>query len=385
MPAALATGLAMWEGYTGYTFPIAVFCPILMVVNDAHLNTEETTEGARLMAHHFKVGISGAGTIGAIHAEALSHIDSVTLVAVAEPRADAGIAFVEKYGGTHYASYPEMLADADIDVVIVATPSGLHPDQVVLAAEHGKHVITEKPMAITEDGLDRMIQATDAAGVQLAVIFQNRLSKDVFTVKRAIEQGILGKPILANCVLYWHRSQEYYDANGGWRGTWVLDGGGALMNQAIHQVDQLQWMMGGVQEVKAFTSTLNHTIETEDTAAASFIYANGALGTITATTCAGKDYPFRIEIIGTEGRATLEQNVLTHWEAATPAEDVLLTDEDHQLVDGWEANETWGLSHQRQLRAIFQSLQNGTQPYVAGIDARKPVDVILSIYRDANG
>lgn len=337
------------------------------------------------MAHQFKVGISGAGTIGSIHAEALANIESANLVAVAEPRQSAGEQFAAKYNCSHFMSYPEMLANADLDVVIVATPSGLHPDQAVLAAEHGKHVITEKPMAITEEGLDRMIRATSEAGVHLAVIFQNRLSTDVFRVKRAVEQGAFGKPILANCALYWHRKQDYYDANGGWRGTWALDGGGALMNQTIHQVDQLQWMMGGVQEIKAFTSTLNHTIETEDTAAASFVYNNGALGTITATTCADRDYPFRIEIIGTEGRATLEQNALTVWESSMKPEDIQLTEVDHKLVDGWEPNEMWGLSHQRQLRAIFEQINSGNTPYVPGNEARLAVDVVLSIYRNANG
>ncbi len=337
------------------------------------------------MGHQFRVGISGAGTIGAIHANAITGLDSATLVAVAEPREEAGKNFVAKHGGEHYSSYPEMLANADIDVVIVATPSGLHPDQVVLAAEHGKHVITEKPMAITQDGLDRMTRAAAEAGVELAVIFQNRLSKDVFRVKRAIEQGVFGKPILANCVMYWHRDQDYYDANGGWRGTWALDGGGALMNQAIHLIDQLQWMMGGVQDVKAFTSTLNHTIETEDTAAVSFLYNNGALGSITATTCAKKDYPFRIEIVGTEGRATLETNSLILWDAETQPEDVELTEEDQRLVENWEPDEKWGLSHRRQLAVIFDNLAAKQEPYVPGAEARKPVDVILSIYRDANG
>lgn len=331
----------------------------------------------------FKVGISGAGIIGKIHADAIAHIDSAQVVAVAEPRSDAGKAFAEAYGIVHYPSYPDMLASADIDVVIVATPSGLHPDQVILAAEHGKHVITEKPMAISREGLDRMLAAVDAAGVHLAVIFQNRLSKDVFTVKRALEQGAFGKPILANCVMYWHRDQDYYDANGGWRGTWALDGGGAMMNQAIHLVDQLQWFMGGVQNVKAFSATLNHVIETEDTAAISFTYANGALGSITATTCADKDYPFRIEIVGTEGRATLEQNALTLWESRMSPDEINLTAEDHALVDGWEPGEAWGLSHQRQLRAIFASLEHGSQPYVAGSEARQAVDIILAAYADA--
>lgn len=337
------------------------------------------------MAHQFKVGISGAGVIGSIHADALSHIESATLVAVAEPRESAGREFATKYGCDFYLSYPEMLANADIDVVIVATPSGLHPDQVVLAAEYGKHVITEKPMAITDEGLNRMIQSTTDAGVQLAVIFQNRLSRDVFRVKRGLEQGAFGKPILANGIMYWHRDQAYYDANGGWRGTWALDGGGALMNQAIHTIDILQWLMGGVQELKAFTATLNHTIETEDTAAATFVYENGALGSITATTCADQDYPLRIEIIGTNGRVTLEGTEITHWMGNIEPEDIELSAEDEKLVEGWEVGERWGLSHQRQLGVIFDQIAAHTQPYVSGHDARKPVDIILSIYRDANG
>lgn len=337
------------------------------------------------MAHQFKVGISGAGVIGAIHADALANIDTATLVAVAEPRQDAGKAFTAKYGGEHYSSYPDMLANADIDVVIVATPSGLHPDQVVLAAEHSRHVITEKPMAITQEGLDRMIQSTSSAGVQLAVIFQNRLSTDVFRVKRGLEQGAFGKPILANGTMYWHRDQDYYDANGGWRGTWALDGGGALMNQAIHTIDLLQWLMGGVQDIKAFTSTLNHTIETEDTAAATFVFGNGALGTITATTCAARDYPIRVEIIGSAGRVTLEGTTITAWESETSPEEIELSSEDLKLVEGWKADEAWGISHERQLRVIFEQILAGTQPFVAGAEARKPVDVILGIYRDANG
>lgn len=337
------------------------------------------------MAHQFRVGISGAGVIGAIHAEALSAIDSVTLVAVAEPREDAGAAFAERWGCTHYTSFPDMLANAEIDVVIVATPSGLHPDQVVLAAEHGKHVITEKPMAITQDGLERMIQATADADVQLGVIFQNRLSADVLRVRRAIAQGAFGKPILANGTMYWHRDQTYYDANGGWRGTWALDGGGALMNQAIHTIDLLQWLMGGVQELKAFTSTLNHTIETEDTAAAAFVFGNGALGTITATTCAARDYPPRLEIIGSAGRVTLEANVITAWESEIAREAVVLTPEDTQMGEGWAPEESWGRAHERQLRLIFGQLESGVQPFVSGPEARSPVDIILSIYRDANG
>src|SRR5690606_32401077 len=159
---------------------------------------------------HFNVGISGAGTIGRIHAEALRIIDTASLVAVAEPRADAGKAFAEEFGCAHYDSVADMLSHDSLDVVIIATPSGMHPDQAVLAAQAGKHIITEKPMAITKEGLDGMIAAASDAGVHLAVIFQNRLSTDVLIVKRAIEQGALGTPVLANGAMYWHRTDEYY-------------------------------------------------------------------------------------------------------------------------------------------------------------------------------
>jgi predicted dehydrogenase len=332
----------------------------------------------------FKVGISGAGTIGRIHAEALRTIDIAELVAVAEPRTEAGQAFVDEFGGTLFDSFIDMLAQDDLDVVIITTPSGIHPDQTVLAARAGKHVITEKPMAITQDGLDRMIDAVEAADVRFAVIFQNRLSTDVVTVKRAIEQGVVGTPVLANGAMYWHRTQEYYEANGGWRGTWALDGGGALMNQAIHTVDLLQWFMGGVRSVRAHTATLTHDIETEDTASATFKFRNGALGSITATTSASKDWPVRIEIVGTGGRITLENNAISLWDAGTAREEVVLTTGDHALVDGWLPDEPFGAGHARQLRNIFNALAEGQMPYVPGREAREAVDSILALYEAAS-
>lgn len=332
------------------------------------------------MSSSFKVGISGAGTIGHVHANALTLIDNARLVAIAEPREDAGRSFAAEHGATWYASLDDMLNGGDIDVVIVATPSGLHPDQVTRAAHGGKHVITEKPMAITADGASSMIRACADAGVHLAVIFQNRLSADVIKVRRAIEQGYLGRPVLANGAMYWYRGPDYYAANGGWRGTWEFDGGGALMNQAIHTVDLLQWLMGGVTSIQAHTATLTHEIETEDVASVSFRFANGALGSITATTSAAKNYPVRIEIIGSKGRATLENNVVTQWDAEQPLDDSLLTDEDHEMVDGWQPGEDFGAAHVRQLRMIFRRLSEETQPPVAGQEARTAVDVILGIY-----
>ena len=335
------------------------------------------------MTDVFKVGIVGAGTIGQVHAKALEGVDNTTIVAVADPREEAGRALADKAGAQWYASYVEMLADPLVDVVILGTPSGLHPEQTVLAAQAGKHVITEKPMSITKDGATRMIEACERSDVRLAVIFQNRLSRDVFRVKRAIERGLIGQPLLGSAAVYWHRTQEYYDANGGWRGTWSLDGGGALINQSIHTIDLLQWLMGGVASVQAHIATLAHQIETEDAAAASVRFHSGAVGTILVTTGADRDYPARVEVIGTEGRATLESNQVTQWEGKAPLDDGLLSDTDLELVEGWEPGEHFGAGHQRQLGLIFRALANGSEPPVPGREARKAVDVILGIYESS--
>lgn len=335
------------------------------------------------MARTYRVGISGAGIIGTLHAQAIQELYNAEVVAVAEPRKEAADSFVTEYGGSAFSSLEDMLRDTDLDIVHVATPSGMHPEQVIKIAGAGKHVVTEKPMAITAEGATTMIEACQRAGVSLSVIFQNRTSRDVMKVKRAIEKGLLGQPILANGSVHWHRTDEYYSANGGWRGTWKLDGGGALMNQGIHTVDLLQWYMDGIQDIQGFTGTLTHDIETEDTAAVAFRYGNGAMGTITATTSATEDAPVRIEIIGTKGRATIERNTLTRWYAEEELTDDVLSDDDRFLTDGWEPDEPFHKGHVRQLGMIFRCLDQGDQPPVAGPDARKAVDIILGIYESS--
>lgn len=335
------------------------------------------------MTQPIGIGILGAGVIGNVHAGALAGIDGANIVAVTEPREDAGKALAEAVGATWSASYEEMLARDDVDLVILATPSGLHPDQAVLAAEAGKHIVTEKPMAITTDGLDRMINAIEANDVQLAVIFQNRLSPNVVKVKRAVEAGMLGKPVFGNAFVHWKRTQEYYDANGGWRGTWQLDGGGALMNQSIHTIDLLQWILGGVSSVAAQIATLAHDIETEDGASASVAFRSGALGLIQGSTATGKDWPAKVEIVGTGGKAVLEAGRLAVWEGDSELTDDLLTPSDRAFVEGWSADEKFGASHGRQLRLIIEALQNGDTPPIPAQEARKAVDVILAIYESA--
>ncbi len=335
------------------------------------------------MTQEFRVGIAGAGTIGQVHAGALDGVENAVISAIADPREEAGRTLAGKHRARWYASFEELLADPEIDVVTLGTPSGLHPEQTVLAAQAGKHVITEKPMAITTDGATRMIAACEEAGVNLAVIFQNRLSRDVYKVKRAIEAGLIGKLLLGNGSLFWHRTQAYYDANGGWRGTWSLDGGGALINQAIHTIDLVQWLMGGVASVQADINTLAHEIEVEDVASAALRFHSGAIGSIVATTGADRDYPARVEVIGTEGRATLENNVVTRWEGKAELTDDLLSADDLASVGDWQPGEHFGDAHRRQLRLIFAALAAGTVPPLPGQEARKAVDIILGIYESA--
>ncbi len=335
------------------------------------------------MADVFNVGIVGAGTIGQVHARALQNVPNARLVAVAEPRQEAGQSLATTYDAVWFESFVDMLTHPGLDVVILGTPSGLHPEHAILAAGAGKHIITEKPMSITHDGATRMIEATDRAGVRLAVIFQNRLSRDVFTVRRAIEAGLIGTPVFGTAFVYWMRTQDYYDANGGWRGTWALDGGGVLINQSIHMIDALQWLMGGVASVQAHVATVGHRIETEDAGAASLRFTSGALGAILGTTASKRDHPTKIEIVGSEGRVVLENNAVAFWDGTAELSDDLLTDDDRRLVDGWKPNESFGEGHLRQLKLIFNALATEEEPPFPGREARKAVDVILGIYESA--
>ena len=331
----------------------------------------------------FGVGISGAGTIGAVHAEALGELEDARLVAVTAAREVTGRRLAEAHGVEWHAGFEELLARPDVDVVVLCTPSGLHPEEAVAAARAGKHVITEKPMAVTLEGADRMIRACREAGVTLSVIFQYRYNRDALRLKRAVEAGLFGEPVLGNAFVHWHRTQAYYEESDGWRGTWALDGGGALMNQSIHAVDLLQWILGPVESVCGYAATLAHDIEAEDTASAALRFANRALGVIQGTTSAHEDAPLRIEIRGTEGSATLEGPRLTAWRPGR--EEEVLSPRELESLPESRGDEPLGIAHRRQLKDIFAALREGREPPVPGEEARKPVETILGIYQSAAG
>ncbi len=336
------------------------------------------------MSNSVSVGIIGGGTIAAVHATAIGAIPDARLVAIADPQEAVGRTLADKHSAEWMSDASTLIARPDIDLVILATPSGLHADHAVVAAQAGKHVVTEKPMATTLADADRMTAAATAANGSLAVIFQNRFSRDAVLLKRAVDAGLFGRLIFGNAFVHWRRTQAYYDASEGWRGTWALDGGGALMNQSIHTIDLLQWMLGPVARITGETATLTHEIETEDTAAATVRFVNGALGAIQGSTSLGKDYPIRLDIVGTEGRASLSGGQLTTWE---PNRDVdareFLTPEDLAHTEGSGGEDPFGAAHERQLRAILAAIRDGKTPPVSGAEARKAIEIILAIYRSA--
>ncbi|MGH3090573.1 MAG: Gfo/Idh/MocA family protein, partial [Rubrobacteraceae bacterium] len=324
--------------------------------------------------------IIGAGTIGAVHAREVGKLEGAHLVAVAEPREEAGRELAREHGAEWCPSIEDLLSREDVDVVILCTPSGLHPEGAVAAARAGRHVISEKPMAVTLEGVDRMIEACDEAGVTLSVIFQYRFNRAAMRLKKALDAGLFGRPILGNALVHWHRTDDYYREKGGWRGTWDLDGGGALMNQSIHAIDLLQWLLGPVESLNAYAATLTHDIETEDTATAALRFESGAMGVIQGTTSTHTDYPLKVEIRGEKGGATLEGARLTSWHVSRE-EETLFPEELHAFPD--TPDEPFGAAHGRQLGAIFEALREGESPPLSGEEARKAVEIILGIYRSA--
>jgi UDP-N-acetyl-2-amino-2-deoxyglucuronate dehydrogenase len=328
----------------------------------------------------FGVGIVGAGTIGKVHTAELAGVEGAELVALVEPHEEVGRELAGSHGAEWHPDLEALLARDDVDVVVLCTPSGIHADGAVAAARAGKHVISEKPMAITLDGVDRMIGACREAGVTLSVIFQYRFNRDALRLKRALDVGLFGRPVLCNALVHWHRTQAYYDEKGGWRGTWELDGGGALMNQSVHAVDLLQWLLGPVESLCAYTETLTHDIETEDLATAALRFESGAMGVIQGTTCNHRDYPLKVELRGTEGSATFEGTRLTGW---YPSRDEEILSEEELALFPESVDEPLGPAHGRQLRDIFEALREGGEPPIPGEEARKAVEIILGIYRAA--
>jgi predicted dehydrogenase len=348
-----------------------------------------------------RFGIVGCGAIGPTHAGALRQMPDVELFAVADLIPDRAQAMADKFSVPRiYHHQQQLFADPAIDVVCLCTPSGLHGDAAIAAMVAGKHVIVEKPMEINSTACDRMIAAQQQTGKLLAVISQHRFDAASMLVKDLIQSGKLGNIILATADVKWWRTQKYYD-EGDWRGTWALDGGGAVMNQGIHTMDLLQWFAGEVESIFAHTRTAAHErIEVEDAAAATLTFKNGAIGTYVASTAVYDGQPVRIDVVGTEGTAILEgdrvkqiklksgqsfggEGAASHAVQVASGGTASVVDQAAHRDKGAKEGAVWGDAHRAQFEDFVLALRTGGKPLIDGPAGRTPVRIIEGLYASA--
>jgi predicted dehydrogenase len=332
-------------------------------------------------------GIIGTGMIAEFHYRAISEIPGCRLIACMDSVPERAQAYAEKHGCAAYAGSQEFLAHPGLEIVTVCTPSGTHLDAAIAAAQAGKHLIVEKPIEVSLERIDRIIAACDKNNVSLSGVFMSRYHAAARTLKQALEAGRFGRLTLGSAYVKWWRSQEYYD-KGGWKGTKKFDGGGALMNQGIHAVDLLQWFMGPVESVRAYTALLGHQrLEVEDTAVASVRFKNGALGVIEGATSAYPGFPKRLEISGVNGTAILEEENLTAWQFADELpQDGEIREKFSSKKGSGGAADPSAISyegHKAQFADIVHALAAGKKPLIDGREARKAVEIILAIYKSA--
>jgi len=334
-------------------------------------------------------GIIGCGNIGPVHAAAISDVKNAKLVGVADVVAANARKLADQYGALAYGDYNEMLKDPALDAVCICVPSGLRMEIAVACAKAGKHILSEKPLDVTTKRIDKIIAACDKYNVRLGCIFQSRFSDDALLLRQAVEQGRFGKLVLGDASIKWYRSQAYYDS-GAWRGTWKLDGGGALMNQGIHYVDLLQWLMGPVKSVVAQTALVGHTgLEVEDLATAMLEFENGAMGVIEASTAIYPGHAARIEIHGLEGSAILEDGKLKSWQFKTrrPIDKKIEAALNEESALGSGASDPLASlkteGHRRQIDDFTKALRAGAAPGIDGREGRNAVALIETIYQAA--
>ncbi len=337
------------------------------------------------MSRIVNFGIVGCGVISGTHADAIGALpNDARLVACCDVKPHRAERLSTRVGGiATYTALEEMLAHPGLDCICVCTPSGQHADSVLAAAEKGIHSVVEKPMDITRERVESIIRARDEHNVKVACIFQRRAWNVVNRIRDAVQSGRLGTMFLGEARMKWWRSQEYYDS-GDWRGTWALDGGGALMNQGIHGLDMLYYVMGPIQSIKAHAATLTHDIEVEDTLTASIRYASGALGTLVVTTSCNPGYTMRHEFNGSKGAITIEENDITEWNVE--GEELESASETSAAPAGGASANPADISaegHTRLLLDMVNAIREDRQPMVPPEEGRHAVDLILAMYESA--
>jgi UDP-N-acetyl-2-amino-2-deoxyglucuronate dehydrogenase len=328
-----------------------------------------------------RFALVGCGRIAQNHFSAFEQMrDRAELVGVCDTDPAALAAATGRTGARGYGSLTELLAHCEADIVVLATPSGLHPEQAIQVAESGRHVMTEKPMATRWEDGKRMVQACDSAGVRLFVVKQNRHNATLKLVKRAVEAGRFGRIYMVTVNVFWTRPQSYYDS-AKWRGTWEFDGG-AFMNQASHYVDLLDWLIGPVESVFAHTATLARDIEVEDTGVAAVRWRTGALGSVNVTMLTWpRNLEGSITIIGEKGTVRvggMAVNEIQHWAFAEPAED------DAQIGNAsYRTSSVYGFGHPAYYDNVVRVLRGEAEPDTDGREGLKSLEVLIAIYRSA--
>ncbi|MFT4416483.1 Gfo/Idh/MocA family protein [Fredinandcohnia humi] len=327
------------------------------------------------MVRKIRFGIIGCGVISPLHAEAIKASPYTELVAVSDLRLDAARKFAEEFDvPTYVTDYKELLAIDELDVVSICTPSGTHGQIVIDAAHAKKHVLCEKPLEIKANRMTQMIQTCKEQGVKLGCVFQRRATTIVQTVKQAITNGEIGKLVLCDAYLKYYRDQAYYDS-AGWRGTWEMDGGGALMNQGVHGIDLFLWLTGGVSKVFARTAALTRNIEVEDTAVSVLECKNGAFGVIEGTTSVYPERNTRIEIYGDKGTIIFDDTGILEWVTMEKGDITKEIDVKQEKIEGVKS-----IGHFHFIEDMAHAILEDREPMVTGEEARKAVDLILSIY-----
>lgn len=328
--------------------------------------------------------------IGHFHAKAITAMTGGTLHSIFAPRQEAAEKMAAEYGAKPYSDMAAFLADEELEIVTIATPSGAHLTPSLAALNAGKHVICEKPLEITTDRIDQLMAAAKDNGKTLAAILNRRFHPGMTAFKKAADEGRFGKLTSASCYVKWYRNQAYYDS-AAWRGTWELDGGGALMNQSIHTIDALLHLAGPVQSVQANTACLAHTkIEVEDIAVAILEFKNGARGVIEGSTCTwSKDgHPARVQLCGTEGSVFLADEAFELWDFMheKPEDEHIRNTLMKGQQAGLGANDPSAINfyqHQRNFEEVVISINRGQEPTTSASEARKSVALIRAIYESA--
>lgn len=330
----------------------------------------------------YNFGIIGAGNVAALHAEVIREIGHAKLTGVTALPYEAACSFAEKYDAKAFRDINEVAADQDIDIVTLCTPSGLHAQQAVACLNAGKHVIVEKPLAITLEQADSVIEAANRNGKKLGVISQRRFDPVLVAVKSAIQEGLFGKLVLINGHVHYYREPAYYSSSD-WRGTWKMDGGGALMNQGIHAVDLIGWLGGPVKSIYSNARTLSHKIEVEDTLVASLEFESGALGTLEATTSAYPGLNVRIELMGEKGATIIEDSNIIYWNTCSGAERPDLSAKSGTGGGGSTPMSISAAGHLAQFEDFVKAVDENRRPAIDGVEGRKAVEIVLAAYQSS--